>query len=146
MRFGSAKTNVSRITPFELANASAFRMSMPKLEIAPANDANRIRPVARHHHQPVYPFDLFQPYGDPVGRLSPKVGDGPRSPPPGAPSGSATEIPDELRVGGMAGGHFLDAVGFQFARQLLPRGALRAPELLQAPRDLTSSLGSAVLA
>ena len=41
VRFESANTNVSNISPLALANASAFTMSIPKLEIAPANEAKR---------------------------------------------------------------------------------------------------------
>ena len=39
-RFVSANTNVSSTTPLALEKASAFKMSRPKLEMAPANDAN----------------------------------------------------------------------------------------------------------
>src|ERR1035437_4035578 len=93
-RFGSAKTKVSRITPFELANASAFRISRPKLEIAKAE--MRL---------------------DVGGRARAQV---PRR-----------ESLGEVRESGEAGGHFLNAVGFQLARQLATRGVIRAPELLQ---------------
>ena len=41
VRLGSAKTNVSRIMPLVLENASAFRISRPKLDRAPASEANK---------------------------------------------------------------------------------------------------------
>ncbi len=116
------------------AKASAFRMSIPKLERAPASEAksaglSRATMVARYT-PPCFSISTAAP----VGRLSSlswmcdlNLGRGVSSQ---IASGKAF---DEGRHLGKLGRDFLNAAGFEFTHQHLMGDAIRLPELLQSP-------------
>ena len=132
---GSSNVNVSSTRPRRLANASALRMFMPKLESVPATEANRNGRSAA---------TSVSCQADSSRRMSTAAAALPAlfferhvlvdfllSVGPQVARGKAFQECDAL---GRAGGDGFDALRFQLASQLVVDRQVELPQLLGAPR------------
>ena len=136
MRFGSAKTKVSRMTPLHIGEGFGFQDVEAEAGDGGGKRREQVGTVARDDGEAVAAIDRVELDGHAGGAaafveliLRRDFGGG------AGAEVAAGEALDE--VGGLRqlAGRLLDALGFELARELLPGQSVDAPELIQAIRD-----------